>query len=116
MVLDLGVQELGHEVVRRVLGAPVDVLGEHVAGEVGLRRRRGLAVGKAQALVEAFADRLLVLLRDAEQIADRPCRHVHPEVTDEVEAPRADERVEGLGAELPHPRLDPVHPPRGEHP
>ena len=37
LVLELGVEQLGHEVVGGVLGAPVDVLGEH--GAAGDARR-----------------------------------------------------------------------------
>jgi hypothetical protein len=32
VVLELGVEQLGHQVVGRVLGAPVDVLGEGFVG------------------------------------------------------------------------------------
>ena len=66
LVLELGVEQLGHQVVGRVLGAPVDVVGEH------LRRPDGVVLGvgfgallEAQAVVEVLADRHLVRLGDA---------------------------------------------------
>ena len=48
----------------------------------------------AEVRVDPVADRLLVLLGDAEQHADHPHRHLRAEVGDEVEAAGADERVE----------------------
>ena len=76
------------------------------------RRRASTASSpslEAQALVEPVADRLLVLLGDAEQHADRAHRHLRAEVGDEVEAAGADERVEAAGAELADLRLERVH-------
>ena len=117
LVLELGVEQLGHQVVGRVLGAPGDVVREHLglghAVVVGL----GLdALLEAQALVEAVADRLLVLLGDAEQHPDDPHRHELAQVLDEVEAARPDERVEHLGAEGPHLGLERLHLLRREDP
>ncbi len=54
---------------------------------------------RAQAGVEAVADRLLVGLGDAEQHPDRAHRHLGAEVGDEVEAACAHERVEAGRAE-----------------
>ena len=117
VVLELGVEQLGHQVVGGVLGAPGDVVGEHLelsgAVVLGLVRH---AVVEAQALVEAVPDRLLVLLGDAEQHADHPHRHELAQVGDEVEAARADERVEHLGAEGPHLGLERLHLLRREDP
>ena len=89
LVLELGVEELGHEVVGRVLGPPVDVVGEQLGAAQAPGRRRHLVVVvvEAQALVDPVADRHLVLLGDAEQHADREHRHDRAEVGDEVEAP-----------------------------
>ena len=113
LVLELGVEQLGHEVVGRVLGPPVDVLGEHLAaGEVSPVELHRLAGLGAQVRVGVVADRLLVLLGDAEQHADHPHRHLRAEVGDEVEAVGADERVEAVGAELADLRLERVHLPR----
>ena len=110
LVLELGGEQLGHEVVRGVLRAPVDVVGEHLAHRRRLRRGGlGRTVLDAEALVELLADRFLVLLRDAEQHADRPHRHRRAEVTHEVEAARTDERIERAGAELADLGLDGVH-------
>ena len=44
------------------------------------RVRHGSPVVEAQALVDAVADRLLVLLRDAEEHADRAHRHLRAEI------------------------------------
>ena len=114
----LGLEHLGHQVVGGVLGPPVDVLLEHlrlrlrvVHAEVG-----HLAGVEPQALVDAVAERLLVLLGDAEQHADRAHRHLGAEVGDEVEAAAADQRVEAAGAELAHLGLDRRHLAGGEHP
>ena len=116
LVLELGVEELGHEVVRRVLGPPVDVVGEELEAGKGEVTGRDLAVVvEAQALVDPVADRLLVLFRDAEQHADGAHRHHRAEVGDEVEPAGVHERVEGAGAELAHLRLDRVHGLRREH-
>ena len=71
LVLELGVEELGHEVVGRVLGPPVDVLLEHrTAGDLVLLDVHRLARLGAQVVVGLVAHRDLVLLRDAEEHAD----------------------------------------------
>src|SRR4051794_16389888 len=102
VVLVLRVQELRHQVVGRVLHPPVDVLLERLALEqlvgVGLHRLTG---HRAQVLVHPVADGGLVGLRDPEQHADHPHRHLPAEVLDEVEGLGADERVEGPGAVQP---------------
>ena len=35
-VLELGLEQFAHEVIRWVINAPVDVLGEHLAAEAGM--------------------------------------------------------------------------------
>ena len=114
LVLELGVQELGHQIVGGVLGAPVDVFREIAlegcpadgAGQIlGVGH---LARCEAQTLVDAVAERLLVLFGDAEQHADRAHRHLGAEILDEVEAAGADERIQALRAEPPHLRLEGV--------
>ena len=110
LVLELGVEQLGHEVVGRVLGAPLDVVGED-------RRRAervvlglvGDAVLQAQPVVDLLADRLLVLLGDPEQHADDAHGHELAQVLHEVELPRPDERVEHLRAVGAHLGLERLH-------
>ena len=117
LVHELGVQHLGHQVVRGMLGAPIDVVGEHLAARefvFGVPHR--LAGLGAQGRVGVVADRFLVLLRDPEQHADHPHRHLCAEIRDEVEPARADERVEARCAELADLRFERVHLPRREHP
>ena len=61
LVLELGVEQVGHEVVGGVLRAPVDVLAEHRRPPVARRRRRlalrRAAVLRAHARVDPVADR-----------------------------------------------------------
>ena len=61
-------------------------------------------------------DRLLVLVRDAQQHPDDPHRHLGTEVRDEVEAPGTDQRVEAPGGEVADLRLQRSHALRGEDP
>ena len=87
LVLELGVEQLGHDVVGRVLGPPVDVLGELSAvGRCSLDTSIGSPASVRRLRVDPVADGLLVLLRDAEQHADHAHRHLGAEVGDEVEA------------------------------
>ena len=117
-VLELGVEQLRHEVVGWVVRPPVDVVGEpaaiHHAHTLG--RARGLPLVEPHAPVDLVADLLLVLLGDAQQHADHPHRHVGRQVVDEVEPPLVHQRIESPGAERPRLRLDLGHPPRREHP
>ncbi len=70
-VFELGVEQRGHQVVGGVLGAPFDVVGEHVAaGDLVLLDDHGLAGLGAQVGVGAVAYRFLVLFGDAEEHAD----------------------------------------------
>src|SRR5262245_8950174 len=101
-VVELGVQQFGHEIVGRVLHAPVDVLLELGAGLLDLEARLEvghLALVDPQALVDAIADRFLVLFGDAEQHADRAHGHLRAQIADEVEAAGADQRIEAARAE-----------------
>jgi hypothetical protein len=119
LVLELGLEQLGHQVVGGVLGPPVQVVGEelrllaaleHLGVDVG-----HLAVVEPQPLVDAVPQGLLVGLGDAEEHADGAHRHLRPQVPDEVEATRAHQRIEGVRGELAHLALDGVHPPGREH-
>ena len=95
LVFELRHEQLGHEVVGRVLGPPVDVLAELAVGEVRVRSgERGAVVRDLQVGVEPVADDLLVLLGDTEEHPDRAHRHLGAEVGDEVESPGADQRVQ----------------------
>ena len=60
------------------------------------------------------ADRLLVLLGNAEEHADGAHGDFGAEVGDEVEAALADERIERAGRVVPHLGLNGRHAPRGE--
>ena len=114
LVLELGLQQLRHDVVGRVLGPPVDVLLEHLAGDEVRGDLHRLSRLGAQGRVDVVADGLLVALGDPEQQADGAHRHLRAELGDEVEAACADERVEATGAELADLALQLVHPPRRE--
>ncbi len=99
---------------------PLDVLLESVPGALR-RREHGVevghgALGQPQAVVDAVADGLLVVLGDAEQHADGPHGHLRAEVLNEVEPSRPDQRVEAAGAELADLRLEVVDVARGENP
>ena len=118
LVLELGVEQVGHEIVRGVLGPPVDVVGEAAAVEGAPFESVFDMVAvlvETHAGVDAITDLGLVLLGNAQQHADGLHGHLGGEVSDEVEAARADQRVEAGGAEGSHLGLDVVHAPRGEH-
>ena len=119
-ILELGLEELGHQVVGRVRRPPLDVLLEPVVGhravaELGVHVGHAL-LGQAQAVVDAVADVFLVGLGNAEQHADGAHGHLGAEVGDEVEPARAHQRIEAAGAELPDLGLEVVHLARREDP
>ena len=83
-----------------------------VAGKRVMLGQLGYLQGfDAQARVELLPDRLLVLLRDAEQHADRPHRHHSPKVCDEIETTSIDERIQFPGTEFAYQRLHGKHAP-----
>ena len=94
-VFELGIEELSHEVVGWMLGAPFDVVGEHIAVRnctfSDVHRFAGFG---AQRRVGLVANSGLVLLGNAEQHADDAHRHHRGELRDYVEAAGTDERVE----------------------
>ena len=103
LIHELGLQQLGHEVVGWMLGAPIDVLLEALARIAGLRDVHRLAGLSAQCRIDFLAYRFLVLFGNAEQHADDAHRHLRAEIRDEVEAAGADERIEtshAVGANL----------------
>jgi hypothetical protein len=117
LVLELGVQQHRHEVVGRMLGAPLDVLGEHrAAGDVLLAHRHRLAGHGAQVGVGLVAHRDLVLFGDPEEHADHPHRQRRGELGDDVEAVGADERIEAGDAVRPDMVFELGHATGGEHP
>ena len=117
LVLELHEQQLGHEVIRRVFGAPVDVVAEElVVGEVIRAVPVRLARFAADPLVGLPTDGLLIFLRDAEQHPDHAHRHLGAEVDDEVEALVRNQRVEHVCAVRTDLRLERVHLLRGEDP
>ena len=116
-VFELDREQVGHEVVGGVLGAPVDVLREHPR-DVGqgvhfLDLRYGLV--ELEAGADAVTNLLLVGLRNAEQQSDDPHGHLRAEIADEIEPFGVAQRVERVRAELAHLRLDRQHPFRREH-
>ena len=116
--LDFRVEQLGHQIVRRVLRAPFDVVDKHLIAlleRVGRDLPQG-AVFQSQKTVGVVADGGLVGLRDAEEIADRAHGHPDADVGDEVEALRADEWIEHPRTVLAHKRFDRFHAPRRENP
>ena len=111
-VLELGVEQARHQVVGRMLGAPVDVLGEHVAvGDLLLLHLHRFPASRAQVGVGLLAHRDLVVLGDAEQHADHAHRHHRRQFGDDVEPARADEGIEDADAvrRAPGPRARPSH-------
>jgi len=58
----------------------------------------------------------LALLRNAQEHADPPHRHLHPKVGDEVEFFGTDKGVEATDAEFANPGLERIHLSSGEHP
>ena len=76
----------------------------------------GLPRSGAQVGVGLVPDRDLVLLGDAEEHADDPHRQLGGELGDDVEAVRADQRVEAADAVVAHLVLERGHAPRGEDP
>ena len=106
LVLERRRQQLGHDVVGGMLGAPVDVLAEDVrqlrarTPLRSLREAHGLARLGAQVAVDVLAHRAPVLRRDAHEHPDDLHRHLGAEVGDEVEPVGADQRVEALGGEV----------------
>ena len=72
-VLELHIEQFGHDVVGGILGAPIDVVGEDLAGvDPVLRDLHRLAGLGAHGFVRPIPDSLLVLLGNAEQHADHP--------------------------------------------
>ena len=116
LVLELGVEQVRHDVVGRVLGPPVDVGLELRAVGEALRHVHRLALLGAEVPVDLVADGLLVLVGHAQQHPDDAHRHHRAEVADEVEAPAPDVRIEAVRAELADLRLQGRHLLRGEHP
>ena len=117
VLLDLGVQQLRHQVVRRVVGAPIDVGGErlHAVFERARVELAGPSLRYAQPRVDVPADRLLALFRNPEQESDRAHRHEHAEIGDDVEVAGIDQGIEQPGAIASYHRLDRGHSLRCEH-
>ena len=114
--VDLGVQQLGHEVVGWVPRAPVDVVGEHRQDVVerGLVERDRRAIG-AECLVGSLAVGELIGLGDAEQEPDGPQRNLHTELADDVELVPSDQRVQRANAVAADEGFEIEHASRREH-
>ena len=80
VLLQLRVEQLCHQVVGRMVGAPVDVGGEQLVAVLEHVRARPaeLALFQRQRTVGGVADRRLVLFGNAEQVADRAHRDLRP--------------------------------------
>ena len=118
LVGELDVEQRRHQIVGRIGGAPVDVVGvDSTVGDparIGdLNRRAGPG---AQVGVIGIAHRDLLGLGDAQQHADDPHRHHRGQFGDDVEPVGPDQRVEAGDAVGPDPVFDLGHPARGEHP
>jgi hypothetical protein len=117
LVVELRVEEAGHQIVGWVFGTPFDVLGEHVpAGDLLLLHLHRLSGLGAEVGVGLVAHRDLVLLGDAEQHADDAHRHDRAELGHDVEALGSDERVEAPNAEPSDLVLERGHSTRREDP
>ena len=101
LVGELGLQELGHQIVGGVVGSPVDVLGELHPHAAGHRRFGHHAVLEPEAVVEPVADGLLVVFGDAQEHADRPHGHLGAEVLDEIEPAASRRAGQGYGRRTP---------------
>ncbi len=118
LVLELGLQQLGHEVVGGVLGPPVDVVRERCRPD----QRRSCRRSRAWCLLRAAGPRRCG--RGWPPGPARGCRAACRSCAsasarrgrDEVEAAGPDQRIERSGAELAHLGLDGVHPAGREHP
>ena len=100
-----------------MLGAPFDELGEQhdCLFKDLLVDLAGVApLGDIDEGAVAIPDAFLMFFGDAQQISDGPHRHHRPEVGDEIESPRTDERVEFAGAEFTHQGFDGQHASRRE--
>ena len=85
----------------------IDVVGDReVLGLLGLRRQPFLALFAVKADVAPFPELVVVLLREPQQGRDHHYRQAHPEVLDEIEPARADERIEVLATQLPDAILE----------
>ena len=100
LVLELGEQQLGHQVVRWVLLAPVDVVREELAVEMVVVVLQRLSRLGAETLGGPLTDGRHVLFRDAEQHSDHEHGQVLAQVPYEIEAFRTHQRVENAAAEL----------------
>ena len=106
LIDELDVEQISHDVVGRMLGAPVDVSGELLADRQALFGcHHGLARLGAQLGVAPVADVLLIVFGDAQQHADDFHRHQRAQIGDEVESPRPHQWIQELSAELADHRL-----------
>jgi hypothetical protein len=88
LVLELGPQQLDHEILGGVLEAPVYVVLETLPMVARLRYVHRLAGFRAQRGFDPLAHRVPVRIRDAEQHADDAPRQLCAQVGDEVDTTR----------------------------
>ena len=117
-ILELGVEQLRHQIVGGMFYPPIDVVGEHLMAvlEEILGDRPERALLERDLAAAAVTDLLLVFFGDAQEVADRAHRDHRADVLDEVEPPRAHQRIERTHTEVPGERLDRLHPARRENP
>ena len=109
LVGKLDIEQLGHQIVRRIFDAPVEIFLVALADETMVGIIAGLAGLGAQVFIDARLHALEVFLGDAEQHADDAQRHFGAEIIDEIEAPAFNQRVQRLGAKGADLRLQRVH-------
>ncbi len=116
-LLDLGPQQVGHQVIGGMMGPPFDVLGEHDDGvleQVWVDLTGLAALDHFDERSAAIPDVGLIGFRDAQEIADGPHRHHRPEIGDEIKPAGTDQRVQLPGAEATHQGLHGQHAPGRE--
>ena len=95
-------------------GTPIDVRGEDLVAILGHLRQhvvRQSALFQLERVVDPVANRLLVLIRNAEQHPDGPHRHRSTDIGDEVEAALCHQGFETARAEFPHLGFERRDPP-----
>ncbi len=116
--VDLGVEQSAHQVGAGIATPLGDELGEVLAQleEAGDAGRRDVlyALFALEHRVGPGAQGIAVVARHGEQLADDVHRQTRREVADDVELPRAAQRVEILGGQLADADLELHHPARRE--
>ena len=94
LVLEFHVEQVGHDVVRRILDAPVDVLSNSSPVAKPLSASIGLPASVRIVALVLFTDHHLVVLGDSEQQPITRIGIMRAEVGDEVESAGAHQWVQ----------------------